>query len=193
MLIIEGGDLVGKTTFCEALLKDDRLASRGYMYSHLSRPPLQGFDGCQHYMGMAWSNFVQDRFHLSEPIYAKVRGEAQSAHTSPEKYRLVDAHLRLMGVLTVVITATDELVESRYAARADEEMYNLEETILANQLYRSAAQNGFIASGHGVYKPDIDIVISCTAEHPFPSDDTARVIVDAYLKRQTEVERAMTE
>ncbi len=190
MIIVEGSDLVGKTTFCEALLKDHRLARMGYMYSHLSRPPEQGFDGCQAYMGMAWENFVQDRFHLSEPIYSKVRGEEKSPTTSPEKFRLVDAHLRLMGVLTVVITATDELISSRFKENESREMYGLAKILHANRLYTSAALNGYIGEGEKVYKPDIDIVIACNDKNPFPTDATAICIVNAYMDRKDEVERA---
>jgi hypothetical protein len=148
MIIVEGADLVGKTTFCTGLLERDYCQENGMVYSHLSRLP-PGWDHVRSYIERACRNVVQDRFHMSEPVYARVRGE--ETKLTPEKYRLVDAYLRTLGAVHVVIVAS---LESTIARRWREgEMYDLNKVIHANTLFKTMAW-----PPHSVYRPDVDFV-----------------------------------
>lgn len=191
MLIVEGGDLVGKTTFCHKLQKE--LASMGYWYHHLTRVPERGFDACQDYMDMTAPKYVQDRFHMSEIVYCQFRNN--ETMLTPERYRLVDAHLRMMGAFTVVIVCVeDELLKERHAARCEEEMYGVEEVLKANtSFYQIIASGGNYSLGLDDYKMDVDMRISIHPDKPFPNEEDLKETLERYLSRQSQVGHALGE
>lgn len=164
MIIVEGPDGVGKTTFCKKLL--DRLPA--HIYSHFTRLP-EGFDYHWGYSDRVSRNIVQDRFHLSEVVYARARRE--ESPLTPEMYRLVDAKLRLVGAVTVLVMADSELIESRWHGT---QMYSLAVTLKAAMEYR-----------HVDWPADIDLVIQCDNDKPFPTDEDADKVVSIYLHRQS--------
>jgi hypothetical protein len=193
MLIIEGPDLVGKTTLCKRLLEylnreqlSGGISPLGYIYSHFTRLP-RGFDYYWDYVNRMSTKIVQDRFHLSEIIYSQVRGESRSPLT-PEMYRLVDAQLRLLGGFTVVVTAEPHLIQSRYEARKETEMYNLDKVMQALELFRSLGSPG---SGfeHLGYYPDIDMHLHCHEDMPYVSDHWIGQVAQRYLARQSQCRR----
>lgn len=175
MIIIEGADLVGKTTLCHKLLETEYCQKNGMVYSHLSRLP-PGWRNPGSYLARACSNTVQDRFHLSEPVYAAVRGE--ETRLTPERYRLVDAWLRLMGAITVVVVTDDKILESRWR---EGEMYDLAQVKKANALFmRAVAERDrpFID-----YRIDFDLVITSDAlVHNSPR--IVQSIVDLHAHRK---------
>lgn len=171
MLIIEGGDLVGKTTVCKKLCSYLYLQKGGYVYQHLSRLP-SGFDRCKGYMALASRCSVRDRFHMSEIIYAKVRKE--NTALSPERYRLIDAHLRMLGAYTVVITAEEELIKAR---SRDDEMYSMAQILRANEYFNTKLECWM----------DCDAHFHCTVEKPFLTKQDLDHIIDAYARRQAVV------
>lgn len=110
MLIIEGADRVGKTTLCHKLI--ERLAPTGpWMYRHFGPLPESWMHPWDYFPHMS-RYVVQDRFHLSEWVYRRAEGQANPDLTS-EKYRLIDAQLRLLGSVTVVITASAKIIDER--------------------------------------------------------------------------------
>lgn len=183
MIIIEGSDLVGKTSFAKALLNHKALSSSGYIYKHFSRLPTS-FDFCAGYMNNASKNSVQDRFHMSEPVYSLIRRESESALT-PEKYRLVDAHLRLLGAYTVVITCKESLLSDRM--RADE-MYDLDQILQVNREFSSAVTHDGPWRG---YQMDWDCHIHCNENEPFPTDQNVEHVIGEYLFRQSQLSLAL--
>jgi hypothetical protein len=148
LIICDGADLVGKTTFCKNLLETEYCQDNGMVYSHLSRLPI-GWQFPQSYVERACRNVVQDRFHMSEPVYAKVREE--ETKLTPELYRMVDARLRFLGAVNVVIVASQEkTICDRWR---EDEMYDLRSIIHANTLFKTMAW-----PPHSVYRPDVDFV-----------------------------------
>jgi hypothetical protein len=176
MLIVEGADLVGKTHLCKKFLM--ALAPEGYRYAHFSRLP-RDFDYMSDYCAAACRRIVQDRFHMSEPVYAEVRGD--ESFLTDENYRLVDAWLRGYGATTVVITAHDSLLAKRYAERDREEMYGLDKICHANQLYLD------ITESHDLR--DWDFHFHCNKEKPWVTEDQLMLVLEAYSARQSRQSR----
>lgn len=176
MLILEGADLVGKTTLAKKLLEHPWLKSAGYTYRHLSRlpPTFQRYGG--HCM-LAARRVVHDRFHMSDIVYRQVCNEDQ--YFTPETYRLVDGFLRGFGSLTVVIVCEDnDLIKSRLR---DGEMYKPEQILHANHLYgQLLGQN----KPYENWQADYDYVIWTNKTKPYPDDDDVRIIVEKYVARQ---------
>lgn len=181
MLIVEGSDLVGKTTFCKKLLEYKNLSEAGYIYKHFSRLP-KSFDYCNGYMDNAVHNSVQDRYHMSEIVYSKVRREKESPLT-PEYYRLVDGFLRSLGAFTIIITAHENLFKDRMR---NDEMYDLDAIIEANRWFW-----GITRCPPSPYTSmDWDMHIHCTPEEPFPTDQNIRMAVTEYVSRQAQLRMA---
>ena len=106
MLVVEGSDGVGKTVFCHALLKE--LESRGpWIYSHFGLLPITWRYPSSYFPHMS-KYLVQDRFHMSEIVYRKARGEPQEL--SSFAYSIVDAKLCLLGGLTVILVADEQVI-----------------------------------------------------------------------------------
>lgn len=171
MIIVEGPDLVGKTSVCQKLVK--RLQSRGVIYAHFSRLPLS-FDRYWGYQRRASRNIIQDRFHMSEPIYAAMRKDYTAL--DPEKYRMVDGMLRQLGAVHVVITATNDLIKSRWGR---EEMYDIEQVFEVNSMFKLMANQQFKG-----YEPDVDFHFECSPHWPFVPEDSLSQIEDLWIKRQ---------
>lgn len=173
MLIIEGSDCVGKTRLAKRLEKE-----LGLTYQHLSRLP-DKFDRYHGYIDLMSQYIVRDRFHMSEVVYARMRSE--ETMLTPERYRLVDAQLRMLGCVTVVIIADDPLIGERYRARAEQEMYRLDQTLQVNDLFTAFVES---SDPFMLYQPDVDIVIDCHSKHPFPDDDDVHAILTQWHSRQ---------
>lgn len=132
MIIIEGTDLLGKTTLCRELVK--RLASEGYIYAHLTRLP-PGWDYYWDYVARMSRRVVQDRFHDSELAYSHARGEGETGTLLwGVRYDLVDARFRLLGGMKFVVTATQEVLSRRYEAHGDD-MYKIDVISRANEWF----------------------------------------------------------
>lgn len=184
MLILEGADLVGKTTLQTELLKHTAFTSRGYMPAHTGQPP-KGFDHCWGYINLASRRVIMDRFHMSEFVYDRVlRGGQQLL--DPEMYRFVDGRLCALGVMTVIITADDDLLRERYSNGADE-LCHIEQILLANDEYRDIIicprANKHIAWDNRIH---------CTLENPTVTrPELVACIVGAYFRRQVSLDRVM--
>ena len=182
MIVIEGPDLVGKTRLAKRL---ESMFEGGafppipaMVYQHLSKPPV-GLSALQLYSSLAGLHFIRDRFHISEPLYAKAAG--RDAMFFPEEGRMVDAHLRVMGTLTIIVTCEDCLIEDRYAELKDREMFPLETVLRVNNYFHSLARkNGEWKD----YKFDLDYHIHCDKAKPFPSRWDLEQIIESYTERR---------
>lgn len=171
MLIVEGTDLVGKTTFCRKLLEH----LPAHIYAHFSRLPPQ-FDYYWGYVDRMSRHVVQDRFHMSELAYAWARGE--EPHISPEQYRLIDAELRRLGAYTVLVVVDDRaLLKDRMRVG---EMYDFDTICKANDRFCGLWDGEF--GNH--YIVDIDYTARCSSTKPFPNEDDVTNVLAAYRARQ---------
>lgn len=184
MLIVEGSDFLGKTTLCHKMVKMLNAKRLPYMYGHLSRPP-DTHDRLWNYVERMSRHLVQDRFHMSEIVYAAARGEKPDAGgLTTEKYRLVDAHLRLVPSFTVCIASDDRYYAKRWQSAQDsgemtDQMYDLSVSRRANQKFLD-----LVTARWGLeYHPDFDEYVIINEAYPFVTDEHARALVDKYFER----------
>lgn len=176
MLILEGADGVGKSTLAKKLVK--RLERFRAIYAHFTRLP-DSFHRVWGYVDRMSPWVVQDRFHMSELAYAYACGRWSSL--TPEWYRVVDAYLRKIGVVTVVIEASPELVRSRWDAS---QMFDIDTTARAALAYQMIGSGEFALDGSGVYQVDIDYTIILSERQPYADDALVDRIADLYINRQ---------
>lgn len=182
MLILEGADLVGKTTLAKRLEK--RLNELGWphTYSHMSKLPTawRGPRWCQNYLDAARPYAVQDRFHLSEPLYAAARGERPLV----EDYELLDDCLRQQfGAFVVVVSASEELIGQRWhsevEAKGREEMYKLGQILAVNRDFERVAEEKSV----GGKRAHVDYWLKAYKCAPNFLDRELDVLLRAYLGR----------
>lgn len=99
MLILEGSDCLGKTTFAELLLKeaDSRKVYPTY-YSHMSRPNCT-FNFCSDYKDMMSTYAIQDRFHLGGIVWHNA--------ISKQELNAIELWLKNKSSMVVVLYASD--------------------------------------------------------------------------------------
>jgi thymidylate kinase len=99
MLILEGSDCLGKTTFAKLLLNEaDRRNMYPTFYSHMSRPN-SVFDFHEDYKDMITTYAIQDRFHLGGIVYHNA--------ISQVGLEIIEGWLRSVGSVIVVFYAPD--------------------------------------------------------------------------------------
>jgi hypothetical protein len=142
MIIIEGTDGVGKTSFCRKLA-DEFVSQMGSTaagwYNHMSRPP-ENFNHVAGYMRMVRAG-VQDRFHLGSIVYGKILG--CGCYPTPRKMALVQRYLEWQGCYIVVMRAERDWLKRELLARPDldKEMYQLEQILDANDAFTALSNS----------------------------------------------------
>lgn len=170
MIIVEGTDCVGKTTFCHQLVvalneRDELINS--YTYAHLSRLP-RGWNKYWSYEQRMCRRVVQDRFHASEIAYSIARGDEPLLDEF--SYEFVDCKFRLLGGMHVLIVADEDAIRSRLSHKPDE-MYD------ADLIIR--AQDAFMCmSREGAFDFTLDV------GDMFVTFDQLEMVVERYVNRQ---------
>lgn len=149
MLVIEGSDLVGKSTLAKKICNFGggyihRLArTMGLdvpiiptVYRKLGLLP-GNWNYFSDYVNMMSHGVVQDRFFLSETVYGPlIRG--MTPLTSTMVSRLYE-HLEMVGGLTLFITASDNVLETLFRERGDD-FCSLEQVKKANTDFIAIAE-----------------------------------------------------
>ncbi len=130
MLILEGADLVGKTTLSELLLKE----LPKHIYGHFSKLP-DGFEKYWGYQPFITENVVMDRFHLSRQAYGSVTGDQE--RFTPTEMVMMQGALSRVGSYCAILTADEEVIIQRYEHMdsARQELYGLETILKVNRQY----------------------------------------------------------
>lgn len=173
MLVIEGGDLVGKTTLCYKL--NEHLTT--HAYQHLSKL-YYDFNPVIGYIDLASRFSIKDRFHISEAVYADVT--ERDTQVTPNSVRLLEAHLRLLGMFTVIVTADDCLLEERFNQHKAREMYDLETILRVNERFKIIGSTGRWMG----YQFDVDEHIHCTRNNPWPTTHTSTIAFNYQTRQQ---------
>jgi hypothetical protein len=177
MLIVEGADLVGKTTLCDKLL--ELLAEEGYTYAHLGPLP-NGFNGFYGYIELIRRRAVQDRFVLSELAYRMM--DDKPVCISPFHYKLLEAWMLPKSCFTVVVLAEPGLITTRYR---EGELYTADEIERVNRVFI----DGWRTQRIGQYPVTIDTSVYCNVVNPYPMLCDARRIVSMYRERLDMLDR----
>lgn len=180
MLIVEGPDMVGKTTLCKALMERLNRGENEYRrwsYGHLGLLP-PGWDYFWSYVPLANRWVVQDRFFLSEIVYGTVtRGYT---HIDPETSRLLEAKLTLVGAYTAVITADEAVLRSQWESHKHREEFSLEKVLEVNAAYQDVERK---FPKHRI-EPDVSYHIKLGDLWPSMNRQLCDVIVNEYVARQ---------
>jgi len=183
---------VGKTTLCKRLIIE--LEAKGYpvIHQHFGLLP-NNWDYYWDYLKFMNMRTVMDRFIMSEIVYGLII--RNNAKTSPEVYKLLDAHLRLQGSVTVVVTANDawlrKQLDEKYSGR--DEMYKPQQILDVNRGFQDLTKTNTI---RGVkYACDFDFVYEVDDRSPMPSscDELVRMIVAKYAERVELIEKLNTD
>ena len=191
MIVIEGTDLVGKTSLCNVLLKT--LHENGYPLIPQHFGLLEDdWDFYWDYLPFINRRTVMDRFTMSEVVYGNVIRDR--SRISPETYRLLDAHMRLQGTVTVVVTASDEWLESQLDRKYDgqREKFQPEQILAVNAGFKALLDTCYDKrhpwANEFACDWDVRIDVYCTADMPSTNADLVESIVNLYLKRQQNLE-----
>ncbi len=162
MLVIEGADLVGKTTLAMELIR------RGTQYGPAVYRKLGLLPGHWNYksdyINMMSPLVVIDRFYLSELIYGRV-----CRNYTPLTDKIVaelNDYLGLVGGLTLIITADNAVLDEQYVKRGDD-MYKLNQIKEVNAAYIEYA---------GTHDPTFTYHYHVKAGGLFPSADPLWVV-----------------
>lgn len=172
MLIVEGTDLVGKTTLCNKLVIELNKRIGGYQYQHFTRLP-EGWDYYWSYVNRMSRRIVQDRFHDSELAYCHGRGETSmfDGTSGSFQYSLVEAKLALLGCLKVVVITSRSELTHRFDGRGDD-MYKLDVIEKANDWFAENCHRF-----HMMWQSDA-----------YPTDEFVQQVADVYVIRQNIIE-----
>lgn len=186
MLIIEGPDMVGKSTFIKALL--------ARLLAVAPKSPVPALDHFTHldrdmtpekYSRRFKPWCISDRGHLSNLVYGSVcRGEYE---LSPEVYRVVDGLMLAAGGMMVVINATPdwyaEIVKTKQSAR---ERWDGSQNLQVAEAFRQVCDSRF--TPFVGYRPMIDLVW-VASQGQYPGNDGA--LVDKVLNRYLDLQAAL--
>lgn len=171
MLIIEGTDGVGKTTLAKRLVQE--LQKRGpWVYTHFTKLP-DCWRFPDDYVPHIIRHVVRDRFHMSDVAYRYARGEAQrfTEHT----YLCIDARVRLVGGMTVVIFADSEARLRQNSG--PHQMHSYEQHRRADDMYRRLVAKREVECAMTYHLKD-------TGPWPAEDDKFVKEILREYLARQ---------
>lgn len=132
IIIVEGSDLVGKTTFAENLSKKtgyEIIKGSSFELSEL------GADAMFQYMMnlLDEDNIIVDRFFYSNLIYASIYDYPKLSYS-----QLMRLHQKMNRVKATLIYlhANDEVLDERYNMRGDDDIKSIEEIIRISMVYR---------------------------------------------------------
>ena len=174
MLILEGSDCLGKSTFANLLLKvADEFERFPTFYSHMGRPNAS-FDFLHDYKDMMSKYAVQDRFHLGGIVWHDALTDAALS--------LIEGWLQSIGSLTVVMYASDDVWYNQRLL--DDDRGNLltqEAMMIANDVYTQMA-TGIARLNPNVYLSwDVKSVMNDSPV--YPDESFARKLIQKWFER----------
>lgn len=175
MLIVSGGDLVGKSTFVRhAYERLDELGFR-HMPHHLTKPPAS-FDYYKGYLELVSPHTVWDRFALDCLPYRNL--DEHPCTMTPMKWSLVEAACKRAGGFQVVMYAgDDDTIRKRFKANRPGEthMYPLEHALRVNDEFRRMRSHSTYTMRGLHYRVAIDAVIDTDMDPVDP-------VIDLYIE-----------
>lgn len=181
MLIIEGADLVGKTTMVQAVTERLHEAGLPHVPLHMTRPS-PSFDYYRNYLDLVSRHTVWDRFHLSGLVYRSLDDYPYTG--SPEAFSLVEAKIRQVGGMSVILYTDAQTILDRFKTHAKREMYDVERILSVNDAFIEMGYHTAITVRGKEYQYDVrgcDVYGLGMSGVDFNS--VANQITDRYLDR----------
>lgn len=150
-IVIEGADLVGKTTLCLALRK--RLS---YNYGACG-PPHKKWTAAQ-YTTFLHKMVVYDRSYPSSYVYDRVRNKPFLHCQVRDLEHLCHLKSQAAPHVLVCVLALDHVLRERYEKRGDDE-FSICSILKANELFASLASLDFF-----------DFTYTCTSVDDYPDE-----------------------
>lgn len=174
MLILEGSDCLGKTTFAKLLL--DEANSRNMyptFYSHMSRPN-SVFDFFLDYKDMITTFAIQDRFHLGGIVWHDAISQA--------KLEIIEGWLRSVGSMIIVFYTKDHRwFEEKIKNDKRENLLDIDTMLKANKRYVD------LVLKYDVLHPIIDTTFNIKSYDDscpqYPNRNDAKQIIDKWFER----------
>lgn len=193
MLILEGSDQLGKTTFARLIVKIaaerakiffdslddgsdsyvpvDTILPRPIYYAHMTRPNM-AFDFFHHYKDMMSMWAVQDRFHIGGVIWHDDR-------ISARRMRIIESWLTMLGSYTIIFVATDEdwyanFLETARREQSQFHMFDNKTHVAANSKYLEIVGGTFHIPVHYDQVVFVD-------ENTWPDEKLANAVLDRWL------------
>ena len=181
MIIVEGPDHVGKTTFCKLL--QFKMHQTGHLAQllHMSKPP-DDFDYYQGYLRELRPGNVYDRFHYGAYVYGATVGLHPVTRWSFAKMELVHRYIHLQGGLVVLLYAPDDVWYSQHLDTGKDEMFDKSSILKANLAFQSI--DSLVDGSKLRTRPDATWRVG---PDKFPNDKFADRLVESWLKRNATV------
>lgn len=177
MLIVEGCDMVGKTTLAQALTTHLNNRGHPHIYTHFSKLPSQ-FHHVWGYLPFFHPHVVQDRFYMSRFAYGRACRN-QVVPTDVER-RILESWFHLVGGYRVVVFADERFLQQQWESKGDRrEMYDLDQIKRTNQHYVHMLATKEL---------HVDMEIRVANDGVWPTD-WCQDILKAYEERTKEYER----
>lgn len=135
-IIIEGPDLVGKSTFAEALKE---ASGHDLEVRHMSKPA-PDFDFYDGFLDTLEEDVVYDRFHVGGYVYGHVLG-LHPWNTNVDRQRLLTykMFIRHSPVIVIMVHYDSDSVDEKWALADRDEMFSPQNVKDANLVYRELA------------------------------------------------------
>ena len=167
MIIVEGPDHVGKTTFCEKIM--DNMPGGIRSYSHMIKPGPE-WDYYLDYIRQLKSGRVYDRFHFGAFVYGAMLNLHKTPGWSLWRMTLVTQFIHVAKGLVIVMYDSDEQnYKHRLQTSKRKEMFNLGPIVEANHLFQITPDLN-----------EVDYVFDVKGGREFPTDADAQRVVDAW-------------
>lgn len=174
MIVVEGTDNLGKTTLCNALVKEINARGLPHVYTHFGKLS-DSFDRVWDYLPHMNPCVVMDRFYMSRQAYGKALKNQRTLNF--EQYRLLDAWLRMHRGYTVLVVASDDRLKDDWLGdRGKPELYTLDQAVKVNAQFKKC---------RSLLECDIDYYIELDLsddEIEWPSNHVD-AIINAYMDR----------
>ena len=190
MLLIEGPDMVGKTTLAHAIVAE--LAKRGkpasYMKFGMESRGKMSYEYLKNRIN-PWT--VCDRMHWSESIYAIATGEVPSL--SGTAMAAVERRMdQIAGMLVVLIGGIPDYAQFTKGIHTRGEDFNIETCVTVNSMYREVCDTGKLACSSGlisIEKPDITFEVKYNRHGnvEFVPGGFVSAVVSRYIEKQSEL------
>lgn len=177
MLIVEGPDAVGKTTFLRKCIAELERRGIPLLMQRFGILPSR-WDYPRDYLQWIKPTAASDRFILSEVVYGQqLRG---GARLDSEHYHWLEGHMRLVGAYTVVICATETFMQDRVERLVNEGRW-ADQAFTPEQVMK--VNDAFYLERWPRYKPDVDRRVVLAELCPWPTDEHVKLVCDEYSAR----------